>query len=338
MLDKNKAIKKISNYLSKKSHTNYLSIQLESYSNRDLYIRLDYVEKLKAYKIVWYDLQYINLRHLDYYTDMQLVSSFFANKLVELLFNIKAKPGSAIDDKILGDRVIFINKIKKDETQEYIYDRYLPIKWSALIEPLALVFSYLPRSMECYLSEMFAIFDNKVELYNSIKPIKFNLNKDNIDDLFAKEVVVLGKRLENRVTFLEKINNRYLAIVEDSKVNSVIIENVTKDFYTMSCSTEKPYLDEHIYATLKSIREKKYKNFYKVKYKNNGVNMLEDVRKGKFYLAYGIENDNLLIVSENGGLSKLPILVNGKVAFEVIEDDDNLSLSKIIENYEKIGG
>ena len=63
--------------------------------------------------------------------------------------------------------------------------------------------------------------------------------------------------------------------------------------------------------------------------------MLEDVRKGKFYLAYGIENDNLLIVSENGGLSKLPILVNGKVAFEVIEDDDNLSLSKIIENYEK---
>ena len=106
----------------------------------------------------------------------------------------------------------------------------------------------------------------------------------------------------------------------------------------MSCSTEKPYLDEHIYATLKSIREKKYKNFYKVKYKNNGVNMLEDVRKGKFYLAYGIENDNLLIVSENGGLSKLPILVNGKVAFEVIEDDDNLSLSKIIENYEKIGG
>ena len=181
-------------------------------------------------------------------------------------------------------------------------------------------------------------FDNKVELYNSIKPIKFNLNKDNIDDLFAKEVVVLGKRLENRVTFLEKINNRYLAIVEDSKVNSVIIENVTKDFYTMSCSTEKPYLDEHIYATLKSIREKKYKNFYKVKYKNNGVNMLEDVRKGKFYLAYGIENDNLLIVSENGGLSKLPILVNGKVAFEVIEDDDNLSLSKIIENYEKIGG
>ena len=85
MTDRKNILKKISSYLTKKSHINYLTVELISYSNKNIYIRFDYVEKIKAYKIVWYDLQFVDPKHLDLYTNSQLVASFFANRLVELL-------------------------------------------------------------------------------------------------------------------------------------------------------------------------------------------------------------------------------------------------------------
>lgn len=333
MLTKEQKIKKISTFLKKKSHINYLTIMLESYNNKDMYIRFDYVEKIKAYKMIWYDLEFVDIKHLELYTNMQLVQSFFANRLVELLHKITIKPGAFIDEKILGDRVTFTINISKDNPKEYVYDRFLPLKWAQLIDPLALVFSYLPRAMENYLSEMFAIFDNNVNYYNSSRPIKLNFAKDNIDDLFDKKIIIKGRRIEDRVTFLEKIGNRYLAIVEDEKIICVIIDKVVNDFYNMWCTCNKPYLDEHIYATLQCIKDNKIRKFYKVKRKSDGKNLLEDVRKGEFYYAFGVEDERIKVVSRDGCIYKIPIKEKGKLAFEVIEDDDNLSLSKILDDF-----
>ena len=331
MTDRKNILKKISSYLTKKSHINYLTIELISYSNKNIYIRFDYVEKIKAYKIVWYDLQFVDPKHLDLYTNSQLVASFFANRLVELLLKIDLDSSKAIDERILGDRVIFTNRIKPKEPKEYIYDRFLPLKWSALIDPLALTFSYLPRAMNAYLAEMFAIFDNNVEMYNSAKPIQFNLDNDNIDELFHKKIIARGIKLEDNVRFLEKLGNRYLAIVEDSSFYCVVIEKVVDDFHNMWCSSNKPYLDEHIYATLQCIRSKKMKSFYKVKRKSYDKNLLEDVRRAKFYLAFGVEGNSILLVSENGAIKRSLLKENDRLMYEVIEDDDNLSLSKLFD-------
>ena len=189
--------------------------------------------------------------------------------------------------------------------------------------------------MDNYLAEMFAIFDKTEVKYNSSKPIKFNLETDNIDELFDKKIVSKGQKLENSVPFLEKINGRYLAIVEDQGFHCVIVDKVVKDFHNMWCSCNKPYLDEHIYATLQNIRNKKIKMFYKKNRKKDEKNILESVRLGKYYLAFGIADQDLLVVSQNGTMSKMPIKENGKVVFEVIEDDDNLSLSKMLEDFDK---
>jgi len=332
MSDRETKIKKISSYLTKKSHINYLTIELISYNNKNYYIRFDYVDKVKAYKIVWYDLQFVDLKHLDYYTNIQLVSSFFANRLVELLFGIKAEPGKVIDEQVLGDRVVFTNSINPKEIKQYVFDRFLPLKWASLIDPLALTFSYLPRTMDAFLAEMFAIFDNNTVKYNSTKPIKFSLEKGNIEELFVDKILTKGKKLEDKVTFLEKFNDRYLAIVEDQGYYSVIIDKVTDNFYNMWCSSNNLYLDEYIYATLKCIRDKKINKFYKVRRKTDDNNLLDSVRKGKYYLAFGIDGNDILTVSQNGVITKYPAIENNEVVFEVIEDDDNLSLSKLLEN------
>ena len=59
------------------------------------------------------------------------------------------------------------------------------------------------------------------------------------------------------------------------------------------------------------------------------------VRDGLIYFCFGIDGDNLLLVSDNEGIVAAPIVENGKCMFEVIEDDDDCSLSKYLEQFDK---
>ena len=330
-----KIIQKIDKYLTKKSHINYFSIILKSYNHNNLYIRFDYVNKIKAYRIIWFDLLYIDLKHLDYYENSQLVTSYLANKMVDLLIKIKLDSSTILDSTILDDRVEIYNQIdEKKEPRKYVFDRYLPLEWKELINPLALIFTYLPRSMELILNEIFAKFDKQTEYYNSKKPVKIDLSKDEYDHLFRKDVISTGKKIANRVEFLEKIDNKYIAVVDNKLLTLVIIEKVTDGFYSLFSSNNKPFLDENIYAVLTAIRKKEFKNFYKVKYiDKRSKNLLDEVRKGEYYCCCGIEDNGMLLLSSDGSILKVPFIENGKLVFEVIEDDDNLSLSKIIEKY-----
>ena len=105
-----KLLKKIDTYLNKKSHINYFTVKLISYNNNYIYIRFDYVDKIKAYKVVWFDLKYINIKELDQYINMQLVTSFFANKMVEFLSKVQIDSGEVLNHNVLGDRIEIINK------------------------------------------------------------------------------------------------------------------------------------------------------------------------------------------------------------------------------------
>lgn len=329
-----KLLKKIDSYLNKKSHINYFTVKLISYNNNYIYIRFDYVNKIKAYKVAWFDLKYINVKELDQYINMQLVTSFFANKMVEFLSKVTIDSGEVLNHDILGDRVEIINRLMPSDVKTYKFDRFLPIEWKTLIDPLALIFSYLPRSMEPILNEIFGIFDRAVDFYNCKKPIKFDLEKDNIDNLFNRGTIIKGRRLEHRVEFLELVEGKYIALVSHHEPVLVVIEPVTKEFYNMWSSLNSEYLNEYIYAVLQCIRDKKYNDFYKVKYINkNNKDLLDRVRKGDYFLSFGVDNDDLLIVSNQGAILKVPILENGKCVFEVIEDDDDLSLSKILKEY-----
>ena len=330
----NKAIQKIDKYLSKKSHINYFSILLNNYNQNNIYIRFDYADKIKAYRIIWFDLQYIDLNHIDYYENTNLVTSFLANKMIDFLLNIKMESANLLDSNILGDRVEIINKIEEKKEKKYVFDRFLPLEWKELINPLSLIFTYLPRSMELILNEIFAKFDKQTEYYNSKKPIKMDLLNDDYESYFRKDIVSVGKKLSKRVEFLEKIDNKYIAVVDNIILTLVIIEKVTDGFYYFTSSANHPYLDENIYAVITAIRNNDFKNFYKVKYKDRrNNNILDEVRKGNYYCCCGVEQDGLLLLTRDGNIIKVPYLENNKLVFEVIEDDDNLSLSKIIDNY-----
>jgi hypothetical protein len=63
--------------------------------------------------------------------------------------------------------------------------------------------------------------------------------------------------------------------------------------------------------------------------------LFDKITNAAIFLCFGITEDKLLLVSENGTIFEEPICSNGKVRFEVIEDDDEMSLSEVLEGYKK---
>ncbi len=335
MFKKNKSIfDKINNYLSKKGHELVMSIFLSDFNKHNIYIRFDYVDKLSVYKIVWIDLNFVDEKHLEDYINQQIMTKYLAVQIVEKIFENKMDSSYKIDEDIKGDRVEIIY-YQGEKVKEFVFNRFLPLEWDFLIDPLALVFSYLPRSMEVFLNEIFAIFDGTREKYNSLKPVKFDLLNGDDDGIFRSQVILQGTKCyeDDRVEFLEKIDDHYLAIVEGAVPYLVNIRDYEDGYVFLWCNCKSDYYCKHIYAAILAIREKKFKPFYKVVYKGKDETLLDKVMMGKYFLCFGIEGDKLLLITAESMIFRADILVDNKPVFEVIEDDDDYSLSKALERY-----
>ncbi len=332
MFKKNKTVfDKINDYLTKKGHELCLSIYLNNYNNNNIYIRFDYVSKLSVYKVVWIDLNFFNEGHIEDYINSQMMTKFLAMKLVEKLNKKEYDNRYDFNDDIIGDRVEILTYFKNPH--EYIFDRFLPLGWNFLIDPLAMIFSYLPRGMEIFLNEIFGKYDHLEEQYNYLKPVKFDLMKDDFKKLFKLQIIERGEKYFTcgKVSFLEKIDNKYLAIVDGTVPYLVVLDCIDDSHVLMWCSCKYNTFCKHIYAVIRAIREKKFNNFYKVRYIGNTQTLLEKVTIGNFYLCFGVENEKLLLITAEGKIFSANIMHKNKCVFEVIEDDDECSLSKYIE-------
>lgn len=339
MIYKRDIIKIIDNYLSRLGHDKIFTVNLKKFNGNNIYIRFDYVKTIKAYKIVWVDLKFVNKRNIGDYINMQIVTSLLANRFMEFVFSLDLESGSYYNDRIIGDRVEIVNYAKGVKlASTYIFDRFLPLEWKSLVDPLAIIFSYLPRSMECFLNEIFAKLDGVEDNFNYVKPVKFDLFKDDVKDIFKPAIIARGNKyyLDEKVVFLEKINDKYIAIVEGTYPYLVIFHLIDEEHVVMWCNCKHKGYCKHSYAALLALRNGKFKPFYKVKYLDNpNETLLDKVVDGGFNMCFGVEGDNLLLVSNDGGIVVQPIINEGRVMFEVIEDDDELSLSEYIDKYSK---
>lgn len=322
---------KINKYLAKKGHEMFLSIYLKDYNGNNIYVRFDFVSKLSVYKIVWVDLNFFDEKHIEDYVNIQMVTKYLSMKIVEKLTEEEYENKYALDDEILGDRVEVLTYFKG--THEYIFDRFLPLDWEFLVDPLAMIFSYLPRSMEVFLNEIFAKYDHLEDSYNYMKPVKFDLLKGDAKKVFKPQIIERGKKYyeAGKVSFLEKLDNKYIAIVDGTEPYLVIIEEVDDEHVLMWCNCKYSTFCKHLYAVILAIRNEKFNNFYKVKYIGKEESLLDKVTIGNFYLCFGVDDDKLLLVTSEGTIFPAFIMNKNKCVFEVIEDDDECSLSSYIK-------
>ena len=328
----NKLMDKITKYLTKCGHENIITMYLDGYNGNNILVRLDYVKSIASFKIVWIDLNFIDLKKIDKYINMQIITKYLANRFMDIIDRLDVEPGTVYNDDILGDRVnLYIKKNK--EVLNYNFDRFLPSDWSVLAELIVILFSYLPRNMECFLNEMFGILDGLEDAYNVKKPIKIDIyDDDDIKKYFKPVIINRGKKYfeDGKVIFLDKIDNRYIALVDGTQPYAVIVDHVAEGFYLLWCNCAYNGFCKHIYAVILAIRNKQIKKFYKVR-RVNDKSLLENITNIDYELSVGVAGDNILIITNDGQIISEPIMDGGKSKFQVIEDDLEMSLSTYIE-------
>ena len=176
MFKKVSIFEKINKHLHKKGHELVMSLLFDEFNNNQIYVRVDYLPKISVYKVVWMDLNFIDENNLEQYINMQMMTKFMADRLIDIMLNSKYESGIFEKKGIIGDRVEIISYLKEDR-YDFIFDRYLPLELKFLIDPLVIIFSYLPKGMECILNEIFGRFDGLEEMYDlGIKDFQNNLS------------------------------------------------------------------------------------------------------------------------------------------------------------------
>ena len=109
-------------------------------------------------------------------------------------------------------------------------------------------------------------------------------------------------------------------VEDENRVHLVVIDQLKENEALLWCDCKCDFYCKHIYAVFKAIRNKKFNNFYKVKYTGGNESLLEKVTVGNFQLCFGIEDDKCIslytIIDENGNyLKPFELFQIGKIKY-----------------------
>ena len=328
-MDNNKKIA-----LIKKQYKNtdmLFDLYLENYHNFYIYIRLDYYKKLKLYKLSWIDLANIDTKDIASTISYEYIPLGIIGELEQIAKNIHINKYEKItkdEYKVTINNNLFNNKFT------FTFNRYIPKELSILFNLLVVIFDNLPRKLNSFLEELGAEIIGNTKKYEYTEEFKFDLFNDNLDSLFDYQIIARGKEYheEGRVFFLEKIKDRYFAVVGGKNLLYVVIikydeENKKTSVY---CSCPCEYYCKHIYAVILAIRNNELRKFYKITHNSDDLNLLDRVMNFNFLLTIGIDDQgNNYLVIEDGQLKLLPVLnSDGKSEWIVLEDDEKETLTK----------
>ena len=317
----------------------FLELKLINYEGYNLYMILSESKKYNSYRLSWFDLDEIKDKHIEKYICCEYIHS----DIIDFIKNDYAKYDVSIDynDEFLTDKdtVIFNANIKtkKSSAINVSFKKYLPKDLSILADLIIFVFKNMPRKYEGFMYELLAKLTGSTEKYEYKEEFDFDLFNDDIDKLFRYQIAGRGKKYyeEDKVKFLEKIDDRYFAIVEGTEKYIVIVKYDEKEKKTqVYCSCPCEFYCKHIYAVILAIRDNNFKRFYKIMYKNPNKNLLERIMDFEYFLCLGVVEQNFEIINNYGELELVPILdVNNKYNWEVLEDSEDEKLMKQVKYF-----
>ena len=307
-----------------------IDIFLENYRRYNIYIRLDYYKKLKVYKLSWIDLRNIKGNNFENYTSYELIPDYVFPHIEDKINAIKIKEYVNFEN--------YENKVTINSKNFHIeFNRYIPKEIPELFNLINAIFIHLPLELNVFYNELGAIFNGNKSKYEYTEEFAFDLFNDDIAKQFDNEIAKRGEKYyeEGRVLFLEKVGDRYFSVVGGQALYVVIIKyDEEKKTTQVYCSCPCEFKCKHIYSVIMAIRNNKFHKFYKISHKNDDMELLDRIMNFNFLLTIGIDDqDNNYLVIEDGLIKLLPVLNDyGKSEWLVVEDDDNETLSKRLEN------
>lgn len=334
-MDLNEKIKLINKYFKKSKLL--LDIEMYDYEGCNIYIRLDFYEKEKVHKISWVDLNLIRDKNIKPYINTEYASIKYLENIAYSINNNNLSDINYTDldvtDGLVKLNLYFYDKKKKNAIN-ILFHRYIPNELSFVFSIFANIFDNLPYKLKYFLNVLAAKLNGEEEKYDYEKSFKLNLYKGDMDFAFRKNVVSKGRKYygEEKVKFLEKINNKYYAVVNGSDNYSVIvIYNKEHNETTLYCSCPCQFHCKHEYAVIMAIRNKEFNKFYKVTYSIESENIMEKIAGFKYYLCAGLKDDKLILLNNYGNIEYVPLFdKTGKLLWKIIEDDKNNTLKKQI--------
>ena len=313
----------------------FLELILFNYSGYYIYVRIDYLKKTKSYKLSWFDLDKVLDNNIDKYSSFEYMEDNIINDISFIFNNYDCdleEKRSLNDEDLVTLKANIKTKVNKMIDVEF--NRYLPRDLRVLDSLFIIIFRYLPKRLDSFLEEIFAsIYNNST--YDYRREIDLDLFNDDIDDIFSYNITKRGlDYYENdKVLYLEKVDDRYFSVVEGSKKYVVVIKyNEEKKKMSVYCSCPCDFYCKHIYAVILSIRNNELKRFCKVMFKDKSKNLLERMLDYDYFLCLDVVDDKYLeIINNKGDIELVPIFDSeGMEQFDILEDTDEFLITNKI--------
>lgn len=335
-MDIKKILDKINKYF--KSDKLFAELFLENYEEFNLYFRIDYIKKHKCYRLSWFDLNLMESYDIDKYISFEYVPLQIINHIKKYYSNLDLDNKEYYDKEKIKNKVhLYVNtQTKKNEYFETTFEKYIPFEIKEVSDIISIILNTAPRKLQEFLFQLHAKLNGEESKYNYKTKIVFNIFNEDIKSLFQSHIIERGEKYynENKVLFLEKIDTRYFSVVagNDNVYLNIIDFNDETNELSVHCSCPCDFYCKHLYASLKSIKEGKFRKFFKIRHINEKENMLVKYMTYDFIMCIGTLENNLLIVNNNGGLDAVSLLNDqGKLQWEIIEDSDKKELENKIK-------
>lgn len=279
---KNKIIK----LLYKKKEKVVLDLYLRDYDCSNYYFAIVYNSKIEKFKVLMVPLDAIhNSKYLEEYFCYQFI--FVKNVehiMKEIHDNEELIENCTQNQSTLDSYYIEINTHIASKDYCFKFTQYIPTTFPFFFDIIVLLFEHLPNIVSELCNKVLYSFQNPNDAITYNGSYRFDLYKDSFLDLFSEDIVNSCKYSLNDVSFLERVGNRYYAVINNEWVCIHYIDSLNKmNIYSGQYSV----LGEEIFIVLKAIIEEKFHSFYH----------LSILDEDEVYLCYGFSNGNFLVVS-----------------------------------------
>lgn len=285
-------VSKIKKILKKKKESIVVDMYLKDYEKSNFYFALVFNRKIEKFKVLYVPIDAIGEgEDIEEYFCYQFIFLHTVNYILTSIHenekNIDDKNSLIRHSTKLDSYYIEINTNVHGESFKYTFTQYIDKDFLFLFDVVVVLFEHLPNIVSELCTKLLKTFQEDEDIVYYDGSFDFNLKEDTLDKLFLDRVINNCKYKYFDISFLEEFGNRYYAIINDNLI--IIDTNLNKGILNVCCG-DLDVLGDEVYIVLKAIQKKKFYSFYRLEVKEGSDE--------KYYLCYGIEDENFLVITE----------------------------------------
>lgn len=322
MID-NEKIEAVRRKLFSLRYVSLFDIYFSNYLGYDLFVQVARCKKKDSVRVSF----------IDFNGSGEVVKLYYSDDVCRNI--IKTIKGQICDKSYIDGRIkhdnVYINSYIN--SQYFEFSRYIPNDLMFLEDFFFLIFELIPRCYDVIFRKMIIKENHRLSYSSYYDGLDFDLFNDDIDLIFNSDVIKKGNKLykARKALFLERFDNKYYAVYDDDVIVRVRYDKLEGKLY-FGCSCDDN-LCGYVYATLKFISNKIiFSKFYKIIDISSTHNLLDILERGEYCLCIGVRDGNYRVIDSKGDIYNLPILVDGKSQFAILEDEDG-KLKDAVDDY-----